>query len=179
MIGMLLCRVCFEWDSVDSSSAVEHRCLDERTGRHFTATVCARCLEVGRETRVTCRTFGRRLDRRSLFASLIGGAIGLGVFAVPEDPVLGAIDAHAKAYAELDHALDRQEELERPILDRSVTYDEAGLLDDPRWVDLHAELDALHEAETLAASFFLSIEPSTATGRNARARHVAELTNRG
>jgi hypothetical protein len=37
------------------------------------------------------------------------------------------MDAHAKAYAELDEALDRQEELERLILASSVSYDEAEL----------------------------------------------------
>jgi hypothetical protein len=57
MTDILLCRLCLESDGVESTSVVEHRCTDERTGKHFTANVCARCLEVGRETRVTCRTF--------------------------------------------------------------------------------------------------------------------------
>jgi hypothetical protein len=61
MIGTFSCRVCVERDGIESASVVEHRCTDERTGKHFTANVCAHCLEAGRETRVTCRTFSRRL----------------------------------------------------------------------------------------------------------------------
>jgi hypothetical protein len=57
IMGKLLCRRCLEGDGAESTSVVEHRCTDERTGKHFTANVCARCLEAGRETRVTCRTF--------------------------------------------------------------------------------------------------------------------------
>jgi hypothetical protein len=49
--------VCLEADGVESAPVVEHRCTNEYTGKDFTAHVCARCLEVGRETRVTCRTF--------------------------------------------------------------------------------------------------------------------------
>jgi hypothetical protein len=59
MSGTYSCRVCLERDGAESTSVVEHRCTDERTGKHFTANVCARCLKAGRETRVTCRTFGR------------------------------------------------------------------------------------------------------------------------
>jgi hypothetical protein len=70
MIGPFLCRVCVERDGIESASVVEHRCTDERTGKHFTANVCACCLKAGRETRVTCRTFSRRIDRRSLLAGL-------------------------------------------------------------------------------------------------------------
>jgi hypothetical protein len=53
----LVCRVCLHRDGVVSASVVEHLCTNERTGKDFTAQVCARCLEIGRETRVTCRTF--------------------------------------------------------------------------------------------------------------------------
>jgi hypothetical protein len=53
----LVCRVCLDRDDVESASVVEHRCINEHTGKDFTAHVCARCLEVRRETRVTCRTF--------------------------------------------------------------------------------------------------------------------------
>jgi hypothetical protein len=94
MIRTFLCQVCLERDGVESASVVEHRCTDERTGKHFTANVCACCLKAGRDTRVTCRTFSRRIDRRSLFAGLVGGAIGAAALAVPEDPVWAAIDAH-------------------------------------------------------------------------------------
>ena len=51
------CKQCFEKDDVPTADVVEHRCTDDCTGKHFIAFVCARCLEVGRETRVTCRTF--------------------------------------------------------------------------------------------------------------------------
>jgi hypothetical protein len=71
MIDPFLCRVCAERDGIESASAVEHRCTDERTGKQFTANVCARCLKTGRETRVTCRTFSRPIDRRSVFAGLV------------------------------------------------------------------------------------------------------------
>ena len=72
MSGTYSCRVCLERDGAESTSVVEHRCTDERTGKGFTANVCARCLKAGRETRVTCRTFGRPIDRRSLFADASG-----------------------------------------------------------------------------------------------------------
>jgi hypothetical protein len=52
------CRSCFERDGVISRDVVEHRSTNDRTGQEFTAFVCARCLEVGQEIRVTCRTFG-------------------------------------------------------------------------------------------------------------------------
>jgi hypothetical protein len=53
----MLCKLCFQKDGVESSNVVEHRCTNARTGRDFTAFVCALCLEANRETRVTCRTF--------------------------------------------------------------------------------------------------------------------------
>jgi hypothetical protein len=56
----MVCRACLEVDGVETSSVVEHRCINENTGKDFMAHVCARCLEAGRETRVTCRTFVRR-----------------------------------------------------------------------------------------------------------------------
>jgi hypothetical protein len=42
---------------VDGGAVVEHRCVNDQTGKRFTAFVCARCLELGRETKVTCRSF--------------------------------------------------------------------------------------------------------------------------
>jgi hypothetical protein len=56
----LVCRVCLERDGVESASVVERRCTNQHTGKDFKTHVCARCLEAGRETRVTCRTFTRR-----------------------------------------------------------------------------------------------------------------------
>jgi hypothetical protein len=50
-------RACLERDGVEWTSVVEHRCTNQLTGGHFTAHVCARFIEEGRETRVTCRTF--------------------------------------------------------------------------------------------------------------------------
>jgi hypothetical protein len=94
MIGTFLCRVCLERDGIEATSVVEHRCTDERTGKHFTANVCVRCLEAGRETRVTCRTFVSRVDRRSLLSSLIGVAVGASGLMDPEGSVRPAIDAH-------------------------------------------------------------------------------------
>jgi hypothetical protein len=66
--GKLVCRTCLEEDDARSSATVQHLCTNERTGKKFDAFVCARCLERGRETRVTCRTFvrveqARRPDR--------------------------------------------------------------------------------------------------------------------
>jgi hypothetical protein len=60
MIGTFACRVCLDHDGVKTASVVEHLCLDERSGKQFTAIVCARCLKAGRETRVTCRTFTQK-----------------------------------------------------------------------------------------------------------------------
>jgi hypothetical protein len=58
MLGRsLVCRSCLERDGVVSTGVVEHRCTNDLTGRCFAAFVCSRCLEAGRETRVTCRTF--------------------------------------------------------------------------------------------------------------------------
>lgn len=53
----MVCRVCLEADGAESASVVEHRCTNEQTTKAFKAFVCARCLEAGRVTRVTCRTF--------------------------------------------------------------------------------------------------------------------------
>jgi hypothetical protein len=54
----LACKACLEGDgTVSAAAVVEHRCTNARTGKDFTAFVCARCLDAGRETRVTCRTF--------------------------------------------------------------------------------------------------------------------------
>jgi hypothetical protein len=53
----LICKTCFRRDGVATADVIEHRCTNDRTGKHFTAFVCARCLEAGRETRVTCRAF--------------------------------------------------------------------------------------------------------------------------
>jgi hypothetical protein len=54
MAASLVFRPCLEADGRVSTAVVEHRCANERTGRDFTAFVC---LEAGRVTRVTCRTF--------------------------------------------------------------------------------------------------------------------------
>jgi hypothetical protein len=94
MIGTFTCRLCLDHDGVETASVVEHRCTDERTGKHFTTNVCARCLEAGRETRVTCRTFVSRVDRPSLLSNLIGVAVGASGFMDPEVSVRAAIDAH-------------------------------------------------------------------------------------
>jgi hypothetical protein len=77
---------------------------------------------------------------------MVGHALGASA-AVSGDPIWGAIDWHARAYAALDEALSRQEELERQWLARSADRDEAELVGDPRWVALQFELDALDEAE--------------------------------
>jgi hypothetical protein len=55
--GSLVCRPCLERDGRVSKVVVEHRCINVRTGKDFTAFICARCMEAGRVTRVTCRTF--------------------------------------------------------------------------------------------------------------------------
>jgi hypothetical protein len=55
--GSLVCKLCLEGDGRVSTAVVEHRCTNARTGKDFTAFVCVRCLEAGRVTRVTCRTF--------------------------------------------------------------------------------------------------------------------------
>jgi hypothetical protein len=52
-----ICKRCFETDGVVTTNVVEHRCINDRAGTQFTAFVCAHCLDSGRETRVTCRTF--------------------------------------------------------------------------------------------------------------------------
>jgi hypothetical protein len=55
--GSLACKLCLEGDGRVSTAVVQHRCTNARTGVHFMAFVCVRCLEAGRVTRVTCRTF--------------------------------------------------------------------------------------------------------------------------
>lgn len=57
--GKLICRICLDEDGATSPATVQHPCINEHTGKEFDAFVCARCLENGRETRVTCRTFVR------------------------------------------------------------------------------------------------------------------------
>jgi hypothetical protein len=124
----------------------------------------------------------RPVDRRSLLTGVLSGAIGA---ALPDagvtgvDPTLAAIDAHAKAYAELDRALGRQEELEGALLQRFGGFDEAAFDGDPSWIALQAELDSLHEAETRAALSLLRAEPSTPAGETARRRYVAALASVG
>jgi hypothetical protein len=54
-----VCGSCLEQDGVESRAVIEHRCTNDQTGKRFTAFVCARCLNSGRETRVTCRSFTR------------------------------------------------------------------------------------------------------------------------
>jgi hypothetical protein len=56
-MGSFICKLCFERDGIATDAIVEHRCTNERSGAQFTAFVCERCLDWGRETRVTCRTF--------------------------------------------------------------------------------------------------------------------------
>jgi hypothetical protein len=95
------------------------------------------------------------------------------------DPALAAIYAHARAYAELDRALGRQEELERALLQRFGRFDEAAFHGDPSWIALQAELDSLHQAETRAALSLIRGEPSTPAGETARRRYVAARARRG
>lgn len=57
--GKLICKPCLERDAVVSGVVVEHRCTNPHTGKQFDAYVCKRCLDEGRETRVTCRTFSK------------------------------------------------------------------------------------------------------------------------
>jgi hypothetical protein len=123
-----------------------------------------------------------RFNRRSLFQALVGGAVDtvLPDAAVTQaDPTLAAIEAHSRAYAELDRALSRQEELEGALSQRFGGFDEAAFDGDPSWIALRAELDTLHEAETRAALSLLRVEPSTPAGASARRRYVAELARRG
>ncbi|MGJ4960177.1 hypothetical protein ACQR1H_31390 [Bradyrhizobium sp. HKCCYLRH2015] len=89
--GKLVCRTCRDEDGVASSRTVQHRCTNERTQKTFDAFVCARCLEAGRETRVTCRTFVRaeQPDRPR--------------------PTMSSIDGNAKRDALLQLARKRQE----------------------------------------------------------------------
>lgn len=54
-----ICKLCLEAEGVVSSTVVEHRCTDHRTGKQLISLVCTRCVQAGRETRVTCRTFTR------------------------------------------------------------------------------------------------------------------------
>ena len=51
------CKICFERDGVVSHAVTEHLCTNGRTGKQFLAHVCKRCLDGGRETRVTCQMF--------------------------------------------------------------------------------------------------------------------------
>jgi hypothetical protein len=56
-MGGFICKLCFERDGIATDAVVERRCTNERTGKQFAAFVCKHCLDWGRETRVTCRTF--------------------------------------------------------------------------------------------------------------------------
>jgi hypothetical protein len=116
-------------------------------------------------------------NRRSFFGGMVGHALGASAV-VSGEPIWGAIDGHARAYAALDEALSRQEELEREWLARSADRDEAELVGDPRWVVPQLELDVLDEAEAWAATELAQTEPSTAAGAVAMARHVASFRAR-
>jgi hypothetical protein len=121
------------------------------------------------------------IDRRSLLTVALGGAIGTVLLEAEDgaDPIPAAIDAHARAYAELDRALGRQEVLERSLLLRFGGFDEGAFDGDPSWIALQAELESLHEAETRAALSLIRGEPSTPAGETARRRYVAALARRG
>jgi hypothetical protein len=58
-VTMFVCKLCLDRDGVVSDAVTEHHCTNDQTGKQFTAFVCARCLEAGRVTRLTCRTFVR------------------------------------------------------------------------------------------------------------------------
>jgi hypothetical protein len=81
------------------------------------------------------------IDRRSLLTVALSGAIGTVLLEAEDgaDPIPAAIDAHARAYAELDRALARQEVLERALLQRFGGFDEAEFDGDPSWIALQAE----------------------------------------
>ena len=122
------------------------------------------------------------IDRRSLLTVALSGAIGAALSdaaSTKVDPVLAAIGAHSRAYAELDHALGRQEVLERSLLLRLGGFDEAAFDGEPNWIALQAELDSLHEAETRAALSLLRVEPYTLAEDIARGRYVAALARAG
>ena len=57
----MICKICLERDGIFSEAVVEHVSVNERTGEQFSAHVCERCLDKGKETRVTCRTFLKRI----------------------------------------------------------------------------------------------------------------------
>jgi hypothetical protein len=116
-----------------------------------------------------------------LLTVALGGAIGTVLLEAEDgaDPIPAAIDAHARAYAELDRALGRQEVLERSLLLRFGGFDEGAFDGDPSWIALQAELESLHEAETRAALSLIRGEPSTPAGETARRRYVAALARRG
>jgi hypothetical protein len=118
------------------------------------------------------------VNRRSLFLGMVAQALG-GSAVVSVAPVWVAIEHHARAYAGLDGALGRQEELERQWLARSGDRDEAELVGDPRWVALQLELDALDQAEARAATVLIRTDPSTAAGSAALTRHVVAFRDRG
>jgi hypothetical protein len=122
------------------------------------------------------------IDRRSLLTVALSGAIGAALLEAARggaDPVLVAIGAHARAYAELDRALSRQEEFEGSLMQRFGGFDDAAFDGDPSWISLQAELDSLHDAETLAARSLIRAEPSTPAGETARRRYVAALAREG
>jgi len=118
------------------------------------------------------------INRRSLFRGVMAHALGMSAV-VAGDPIWGTIDRHARAYAALDEALGRQDELEREWLARSADRDEAELVGDPRWVALQLELNALDDAEARAATALIRTKPSTAAGVVALPRHVASFRDRG
>lgn len=51
------CNVCIEDNGVETAVVTSAALVNEVTGVNFVAIVCARCLSLGRNTRVTCNTF--------------------------------------------------------------------------------------------------------------------------
>jgi hypothetical protein len=117
------------------------------------------------------------VNRRSFFGGMMAHAVGTPILD-SVDPVVAAIDQHSNAYAALDGALGRQEELERQWLARSADRDEAELVGDPRWVALQLEVDALDQAEARAATAVIRTAPSTAVGMAALTLHVVTFRDR-
>jgi hypothetical protein len=70
---------------------------------------------------------GDSVNRRSFFDGMVAQALGPSAV-ISSDPLWAAIDRHNGAYAVLDQALGRQEELETQWLTRSADRDEAELV---------------------------------------------------
>jgi hypothetical protein len=102
------------------------------------------------------------------------------------DPILAAVDAHARAYEAFSACVVQQDNLEDqlPKDRRRSSFDPCGDLeiaetDDPKWIAFQQAYDQLSNAETDAAIELINVKPTTVEGAVELLRYVVMRAERG